>query len=82
MADTIKSSSELKLVYGFYDSDDRTMTLQNPKSNLTAAQIKAVGTLAATTNPIIGDKAGAACVGIKSAKTLQKTVTYLDLTTA
>ena len=80
MADTVKSSSELKMVYDFYDGDDRTMTLSNPRSDLTVTQIKAVGTLAATTHPIIGDKGGAACVGIKSAKTLQKTVTNLDLT--
>lgn len=81
MADTVKSSSELKMVFDFYDGDDRTLTLQNPKSNLTATQIKAVGTLAATSQPIIGDKAGAAVVGIKSAVKKTKTVTKLDLTT-
>ena len=81
MADTVKSASELKVVFDFYDGDDRTLTLQNPKSNLTATQVKAVGTLAASTNPIIGDKGGAAVVGIKSATKKIKTVTYLDLAT-
>ena len=80
MADTVKSSSELKLVYDFYDGDTRTMTLENPKSNLTSASIKAVATLAAATHPIIGDKGGAAVVGISNAKTISKTTTYLDLT--
>ena len=49
MADTIKSSNELKLEAGFYDNDTRTITLENPKSNLTKADILAVGNLAAST---------------------------------
>lgn len=80
MADTIKSSNELKMVAGFYDSDDRTITLQNPKANLAKADIKTFETVASTTQAIIGDKTGAAFVGIKSAKTVQKTKTDLDLT--
>lgn len=79
MADTIKGSNELKLVFGFYDNDTRTVTIENPKSNLTAANIKAVGTLAKNTNPIIGDKGGAHVVGINSAKIVEKTRTQLDL---
>lgn len=80
MADTIKSSNELKMVAGFYDDDDRTITIQNPKTNLVAADIKAFETVAKNTQAILGDKTGAAFVSIKSAKTLQKTKTDLDLT--
>lgn len=79
MADTIKSSSELKMVFGFDDNDDRTATLQNPRNDLTASDIKVVSAFIKTNNLLIGDKAGAACVGIKTAKSLQKTVTQLDL---
>ena len=80
MADTVKSSSELKMVFAFEDNDDRTVTIQNPSDDLDADDIKAVSTLAKNTNPIVGDKTGAACVGIKSAKSVQKTITHLDLT--
>ena len=79
MADTIKSSNELKLEAGFYDNDTRTITLDNPKTGLTKADIVAVGTLAASTQPIIGDKGSAAFVKFNSAKILEKTVTQLDL---
>ena len=80
MADTIKSSNELKMVAGFYDSDDRTITVQNPIATLAAADIHAFETVAQNTQAILGDKAGAAFVSIKSAKTVQKTKTDLDLT--
>lgn len=80
MADTIKSVNELNYVWGFYDGDTRTEKLQNPRADLTAADIKAVGALAVSKNAVIGDKAGAAVVGIKSATKHQVTRTYLDLT--
>lgn len=79
MADKVTSSNELKLVFGFYDNDTRTVTLDNPRPDLTAADIKAVGTLAKNTNPIIGDKGGARVVGINSAKIVEKTRYQLDL---
>ena len=79
MADTIKSTSELKMEFGFYDNDTRIVTLENPKPDLTKADILNVANLAASTQPIIGDKGGAAVVGINSAKICDKTVTQLDL---
>ena len=79
MADTVKTSRELKTEFGFYDNDTRTVTLENPRTDLTAADIKAVATLAANTQPIIGDKGGARVVGINSAKIVEKTVVTLDL---
>lgn len=80
MADTIKSSNELKMVFGFYDNDTRTVTLDNPKPNLTAAAVKGVAAFAKANNPIIGDKGGASVVGVNSAEVVEKTTTYLDLT--
>ncbi len=79
MADTVKSSNDLKMEFGFYDGDTRTVTLENPRPDLTAADIKAVGTLAKNTNPIIGDKGGARVVGINTAKIFEKTDYNLDL---
>ena len=79
MADKITSSNELKMVFSFYDNDTRTVSIENPRSDLTAADIKEVGTLAKNTNPIIGDKGGAHVVGISSAKVVEKTNIKLDL---
>ena len=80
MADTIKSSSELKMVAYFADGDDRTITVSNPIDTLAAADVKAFETVAKNTQGILGDKTGAAFVRINSAKTFQKTKTDLDLT--
>ena len=77
--DTIKSSSELKLEAGFYDNDTRILTLENPRNNLTKADILAVETLAKNTQPIIGDKGSAAFVKFNSAKIVDKTNIQLDL---
>jgi hypothetical protein len=79
MADTIKSASELKLEAYFQDNDTRIITVDNPKSDLTAAQIKAVGVTMKTTNAILGDKGGADVMGFRTAKTITTTRTDLDL---
>jgi len=39
MADTTKTTKQLKLVAGFEDGDERTITIENPKDNITAEQI-------------------------------------------
>ena len=80
MADTIKSASELKLVWNFFDSDDRTETLPNPKDDLAPSDVKTFAAWCAANNPIIGDKKGAAVVGIKDATVVEKTKLDLDLT--
>ena len=79
MADTIKSANELKIEFGFYDNDTRTVSLPDPKSGLAKADILEVADFAVATHPIIGDKGGAAVVGINSAKIYEKTETKLDL---
>lgn len=79
MADKITNTSELKLEFGFYDGDSRTLSLDNPRSDVTVAELLAVGTSARTTQAIIGDKASAACVGLQGAKKVAKKVTQLDL---
>ena len=74
MADKVKTVKQLKLVAQFADDDDRTISLDDPKSTLTGAQIKAVSGSA-----LIGDKAAAAFTKWKSAHILEQTVVYLDL---
>ncbi len=78
-ADTVTSSREGKLVVEFYDGDNRTLPIDNPKSDLTAAQINAVVQQMITDQPLIGDKAGASIVGASSFKIVEKTETKLDL---
>ena len=78
-ADTVSSSREGKLVIAFYDSDDRTITVDNPKNNLTAADINAVVQQMIIDQPVIGDKTGASIVGANSFKIVEKMETKLDL---
>lgn len=77
--DTITSSREGKLVVEFYDSDNRTVTFDNPRSDLTAADVNAVVNYMKTNQPVIGDKHGASIVGASSYKTVEKISTKLDL---
>ena len=79
MADKVTSENSLKLDFAFYDGDNRVVSIDNPRSDVTVAQLLAVGTSAKTTNAIIGDKDGAVCVGLKGAKKISKVTTNLDL---
>lgn len=78
MADTIKTSKQLKLVAGFNDGDDRTISIDAPRSDITAEEIQALPAESA----IVGDKAGAAFKEWKSAAIVETTVTTLDLASA
>lgn len=79
MADTIKTASEVKYNFNFFDGDTRLVTMDNPRSDLTASDVKQLGAWAKINNPIIGDKGGASCTGIGEAYTVKKTTTNLDL---
>lgn len=58
MADTIQSSQELKIENLFVDGDTRTITLKNPKSEITTAEITALNALMQSSQIIVGDKWG------------------------
>ncbi len=78
MADIVKTTKQLNLVAGFEDGDDRTITVDNPKDDITAAKLN--GTLKNNaTMTLIGDKAGAKFTGWNSALIVETTVTTLDL---
>lgn len=79
MADIVKQTESLKLLAGFADEDDRTITVNNPRSGITAADINALAELA--TPVLIGDKFGAAFTRFKSATYVTKAETTLDPTT-
>ena len=79
MADKITQKSELTLVAGFVDNDTRTITQDNPKENLTAADIKAFEAVCKTTQAIIGDKGSADFYQFKQAKTKKSKKTEIDL---
>lgn len=79
MADTIKGSSELKIIWQFADGDTRNQIVKNPRSDLTAADLTSFATATKNSNVIIGDKTGAAVTGIKSAVTTDKTDYFLDI---
>lgn len=78
MADTIKTTNDLKVLVGFVDEDDRTITINNPKANLTWNDIASLESAAA--NVLIGDKYAAKFSRVKIAKYVDTTITTLDIT--
>lgn len=79
MADKITQVSELKLVAKFNDNDTRTITVDNPKSGLTASQINAVAAVGVSTQAILGDRGAAGFNSFTEARTITKKTTNLDL---
>lgn len=79
MADTTKTTYKVKLQASFDDGDTRIISLDNPRSGLTEADITALNTLA--TAVLIGDKTGATFTGFIAAKYVEVTEVTIDLTT-
>lgn len=79
MADTVKSSADLKINWAFADGDTRMTTAPNPKTGITQQEVQAVIDNAVTNNLLIGDKAGAALTGVVQVYTENQTKTQLDL---
>ena len=61
---TIKSTSTLVLTAEFTDEDTRTISQDNPKSDITAADIASIQSAAA--GVLIGDKQGAPFARLKA----------------
>ena len=78
MADKTKTTKQLKLVAGFSDGDDRTISIDNPKASISAADINALKTDAIAV--LQGDKTGATMTGWRDAKVVEATTVYLDIT--
>ena len=79
MADTIKSGSDLLIECLFLDGDTRTITLKNPRNDLTSTNIENLETFIQTENIIIGDRDGSDFRKIKRAVKRNTTKCYLDL---
>jgi len=77
MADTVKYSRAIKLLAGFTDGDERTISLEDPRADITAADINALNSLAS--GVIIGDKFGAPFQTFKDAGIQESTTVYLDI---
>lgn len=78
MADVTKTTYELKLLAAFADEDDRTITITDPRSDVTATDIHNFAEKAAPV--LIGDKYGATFTRFKEARYVEKSVTTLDMT--
>lgn len=78
--DITKTTRNLLIENLFVDGDTRTITLTNPKSNITESQIESLEAFMQANNIIIGDKAGATFGKITKATIREKTSTTLDLT--
>ena len=79
MADTVKTTKELKFESMFVDGDTRTFSVKNPKSNITNADIVALNSYIGTNQILVGDKYGGRFGRITSAATVDKTTVTLDL---
>lgn len=78
--DTTTAIESLKLEFVFVDGDDRSLTIRNPKSNITSSEIGELQTFLQTTNVIIGDKAAGTFGRIRKAARITQTTRKLDLT--
>ena len=56
MADMVKTSAVLNIECVFNDGDTRTITLKNPKSNVTESEISNLETFMDENKIIIGDR--------------------------
>ena len=79
MADTRKETYVLKIKLGFADGDTRTINLDNPKNDLTSAEVHQVSQFIKNNNLLLGDKYGADSAGILYADIVESTKITLDI---
>jgi len=79
MADVTRTERTVSVVAEFADGDDRTITLPNPRGDLTWADIEALNASASAV--LVGDRAAANFYRMKEAFTRSVNTMYLDLTT-
>lgn len=78
MADISYTTESLKIENLFVDGDTRTITLKNPKSEITTQEILTLQTFMQQNNVIIGDKYRGTFGRIESIKRVTETRTALD----
>lgn len=79
MADTTKTTVNLKVDCDFVDGDTRAFNLKNPKSTITARDITDLNTYMQVNGVLVGDKASATFLRIAKASTITKTTTNIDI---
>ena len=79
MADIVKTASLLNIECVFLDGDTRTITLKNPRSNVSSSDIENLETFMQTNQIIIGDRDSSDFRKIKKAVKRNTTTSYLDL---
>lgn len=79
MADVTKISRSLIIENVFVDGDTRSVTLKNPRSNISESQITDLNSFLQETNILIGDKNGSTFGRIKKVTRRNSTTTYLDI---
>ena len=79
MADIIKTASLLNIECVFLDGDMRTITMKNPRGNISSSDIENLETFMQTENIIIGDRDSSDFRKIRKAVKRNTTTSYLDL---
>lgn len=79
MADVQTNTQTLKIEGLFVDGDTRTITLKNPKSNITTSEILTLQTFMQANNVIIGDRYAGTFGRIESVTRVNEQRTTIDL---
>ena len=79
MSDVTKTSRSLVIENVFVDGDTRSVTLKNPRSDITESQITDLNSFLQETNILIGDKDSATFGRIRKVTRRNSTTTYLDI---
>ena len=79
MADVVKTSRSLIIENVFVDGDTRSVTLKNPRSDISESQITDLNSFLQETNILIGDKDSATFGRIRKVTRRNSTTTYLDI---
>ena len=79
MADIIKTASILNIECVFLDGDTRTITMKNPRSDISSSDIETLQTFMKDNNIIIGDRDLSDFRYIRKAVKRNITTKYLDL---
>lgn len=79
MADTTKTTKNLKVDCDFVDGDTRAFNIKNPKSTITASDITDLNTYMQVNGVLVGDKMSATFLRIAKASTVTKTTVNLDI---
>jgi len=78
MADVSKSTESLKFDFLYVDGDTNTLTLKNPKSNISTSDIEELQAFMREKNIVVGDKASGTFGRIDAVTKVTETRTYLD----